>query len=263
MWNTSIADIRKRPLMRTILALILREMGSTYGRSPGGYIWAILQPIGMILVLAFGFSLLLRSPSLGTSFILFYATGYLPYDLYNTLTTKMLNAIKYSRPLMAYPKVVWIDAFIARFTLNTLTYLTVSAIVMSGILYWSQNRAVLDVEYIMLGFGMCALLGAGAGMVNCLLVGLFPVWKLIWQIITRPMFIASGVFFVYEDMPVAAQNFLWWNPVLHGTGLVRKGFYPTYNGSYISLEYGFGFALVLICAGLLFMSSYYKVVLER
>ena len=50
--------------LRTITALVLREMSATYGRSPGGYVWAVVQPIGMILFLSVGFSLLVRSPSL-------------------------------------------------------------------------------------------------------------------------------------------------------------------------------------------------------
>ena len=31
---------------------MLREMGSTYGRSPGGYLWVIAEPIGVIAVLS-------------------------------------------------------------------------------------------------------------------------------------------------------------------------------------------------------------------
>ena len=68
--------------VRTILALILREMSTTYGRSAGGYIWAVLEPAAGIALLAFAFSLALRAPSLGTNFALFYATGYLPFMLY-------------------------------------------------------------------------------------------------------------------------------------------------------------------------------------
>ena len=30
---------------RTISALIMREMQTTYGRSPGGYLWAVLEPV--------------------------------------------------------------------------------------------------------------------------------------------------------------------------------------------------------------------------
>lgn len=31
---------------RTVMAMVLREMTATYGRTPGGYIWAIIEPVG-------------------------------------------------------------------------------------------------------------------------------------------------------------------------------------------------------------------------
>lgn len=247
---------------RSILGLMLREMGSTYGDSPGGYIWAVLQPLGMIAVLTLGFSLLVRAPSLGTSFILFYATGFLTYDMYNQLMTKVGGALKYSKAMLAYPRVTWLDAILARIILNMLTLMTVTCIVLSGILMLIDTRTVLAIQPILTGLILCVLLGAGTGMMNCLLMGLFPVWTVIWRILSRPMFIASGTLFIYEDMPPLVQDILWWNPILHGTGLVRTGFYPTYYASYISLEYSFGVALTLFAAGLLFLRAYHEKVLS-
>ena len=248
---------------RTILALMLREMGSTYGTSPGGYVWAVLQPIGVILMLSLAFSLLFKTPSLGTSFMLFYATGFLPYDLYNQLMAKTIGALKYSKAMLAYPRVIWLDAILARFFLNTLTLIMVFFIVMAGILYFIESRTIIDVQPILLGMAICALVGLGGGMMNCLLIGLFPVWQTIWKILSRPMFLASGVLFIYEDMPPVVQNILWWNPILHGTGLVRTGFFSTYHASYISLTYSFGLAIILIAAGLLFLRAHHKQVLQK
>ena len=142
--------------MRTIIALVLREMGATYGQSPGGYVWAVVQPIGIICILSVGFSLLVRSPSLGTSFLLFYATGFLPFDMYNILTQKISGALTYSRPLLAYPRVTWLDAILGRFVLNVLTLLTVSSIVFTAIMIFVESRTVLDVRYIALGFALAA-----------------------------------------------------------------------------------------------------------
>jgi capsular polysaccharide transport system permease protein len=81
------ADRNRRGLTagRVIMALMLREMTTKYGRTPGGYVWAILEPVAMIVVLSFGFSLVMRSPSLGNSFIVFYASGFLPFNQYRTL----------------------------------------------------------------------------------------------------------------------------------------------------------------------------------
>ena len=256
-------SVPKMTAGRSILALMLREMGSTYGQSPGGYIWAILQPLGIVIVLSIGFSLLIRTPSLGTSFLLFYATGFLTYDLYNQLMRKVLGALKYSKAMLSYPRVVWLDAILARFFLNTLTLLAVFCISIFVILLFIETRSVLAIQPILLGLSVSVLLGLGVGILTCLLVGLFPVWDIIWKVLTRPMFIASGVLFIYEDLPPLAQDVLWWNPVLHATGLVRMGFYPNYYATYVSLPYCFAVALLTALLGLIFLRSYHEKVIER
>ena len=253
---------KMRPL-RSIAALVLREMGTSYGRSPGGYIWAILQPMGMILMLSLGFSLILRTPSLGTSFVLFYATGYLPFSFFGTISGKIANSIQFSRALLAYPGVTWIDAVIARLLLNLITAGVVFCLVISGIIILIDTRTILDLGHVLNGVMICALIGLGVGLCNAVIAGLWPIWKQIWEIINRPLFLASGVLFLYDDLPPLAQDVLWWNPLMHGTGLVRAGFYPTYLAEYTSLIYCYGMALILIALGLIFMRATYKTILER
>lgn len=248
---------------RTVSALILREMGSTYGRSPGGYLWALLEPIGALLLLSLAFSLMIRAPSLGTSFILFYATGFLPFQVYMKIEGTLNGALNYSKSLLAYPRVTWLDAILARFILNFLTNVLVFFLVVTGILMVIDSRTIIDVVPIATGLALMAALGLGVGLVNAVLKGLFPVWKNVWSILTRPLFIASGIFFLYEDLPPLAQDILWWNPLFHGTGLVRTGFFPTYDAAYVSLPYCFGVALVLIALGLMLMRAHYKKVLEN
>lgn len=248
---------------RTILALMLREMSTTYGRSAGGYVWAVIQPIGMIVMLSLAFSLVVRTPSLGTNFILFYATGYLPYTFFSSLSAKTATALRYSRPLLTYPAVTWIDAVLARFALNVLTSATVFCIVISLIMIFMDTRTILDLPSVLLGAGICITTGLGIGLCNAVLTGLVPVWTQVWGIISRPLFLASGIIFLYEDIPGVAQSILWWNPLIHGTGLTRAGFYPTYQANFVSLIYCYGLALVMIALSLIFMRATYKTVLER
>ena len=51
---------RSFPTLRTVAALVLREMSTRYGRTPGGFLWALLQPLATVLILGFAFSLLAR-----------------------------------------------------------------------------------------------------------------------------------------------------------------------------------------------------------
>ena len=80
---------------RVITALMLREMSTTYGRSPGGYLWAVLEPIGsiamMTLILAVG--LRIRVPSLGLNFPMFFATGIMPFMMYQRTQAKSIAFI--------------------------------------------------------------------------------------------------------------------------------------------------------------------------
>lgn len=249
--------------LRCIAALTLREMGTRYGRSPGGYVWAVLQPLGMIVMIAFAFSLLARSPALGTSFLLFKGSGMLVLQTFTNLGATVGRAMKFSRALLFYPRVTWLDAVFARFFLNTLVSLAAACIILTGIILFEDIKTVLDWGQIFLGFGLICGLGLGVGCLNCYLFQRFPVWDTIWGILTAPLFIISGVLFLYEDMPPFAQDILWYNPIMHITGIVRDGFYPVYSPGYISLPYVGTCILVPLVLGLMLLRQYHRDLLNR
>ncbi|WP_199260815.1 ABC transporter permease [Paracoccus binzhouensis] len=250
-------------MMRIIFALMLREMATTYGRSAGGYIWAVLEPVLGVTLLSVIFSLALQTPGLGTNFPLFYATGFLPFAMFNDLTNKVASSIRFSRPFLAYPSVTFIDAMIARVLLNALTHIAVIAIVITGIYVIYQLPVVVNLASVFEALLLVTLLAVGVGTMNCYLMTAFPIWERVWQIATRPLFLMSGIFFTYDLMPSQAQNILWYNPLIHCIGLMRQGIYPTYQGSYISQELVIGVSLVLLVLGLMLLERTYRDLLER
>lgn len=256
---------RRLKTPRTIMALILREMSTTYGRSPGGYIWAILNPVGAIamftLVLSTG--LRIRNPSLGINFPLFLATGMLPLQIYMDMSNKIGTALNFSKPLLMYPGVRYTDAIIARFVLSLLTKVLVTYLVMAGIILTFETRAIVDLPPIITSIGMAAALGAGLGTLNCYLIPTYPVWGSIWGILTAPLFFMSTIFYTYEDLPRIGQEVLWYNPLVHIVGMMRRGFYPTYDAPYVSVSYVLGVALVTGTIGLSLLHRYHKDILNR
>lgn len=235
---------------RTITALILREMSTTYGRSPGGYFWAIAEPAAGIALLSVVFSYAFRAPAIGNSFPVFYATGFLPFMLYLDLSKKIANSIAFSRPLLMYPAVTYVDAIIARLIVNLATHVMVFIIVVWALITFFDPQVILDHQAIILSLALAAMLALGVGVMNCLLISLFPVWESVWSIVNRPMFVISGVIFAFKDIPQPLRDWLWFNPLVHVIGQMRAGFYPTYDGSYVSPAYVMGFALVTLAAGL-------------
>lgn len=248
---------------RIVSALMLREMSTRYGRSPGGYIWAILEPLGGVFVLALAFSFMIRTPSLGNSFLLFYATGFVPFTLYQNISNTVARALSFSKPLMQYPVVTWGDAILARFILNALVGILVGYIVLTLILAIIDTHVVLNIVPIFKVIGLTLLFGLAVGMLNCVLNGLFTAWSMIWSIATRPLFIVSGVIFIYEDMPPMAQSIMWYNPLMHITGLMRTGFYSTYSPSYVSELYVICVSLIVLFLGTVFLRRYHRNILTR
>lgn len=254
---------RRFASLRSIGALMLREMATTYGKSPGGYIWAILEPVAGIAVLTYAFSFLFAKPPLGTSFELFYATGTLPFFMFTTITNRVSTALLFSKPLLAYPAVTYVDALIARFLVNLFTELFVFYIVMVGILALYDTRAVVDVPHIALSLTLTALFGLGVGTMNAYLFLRWHVWHVVWSIISRPLFIISGAFFMFDRLPAMLKEWLWFNPLIQIVGVMRRGFYPTYDDQYVSILYVIGVSLALILAGLFLLNGSIKKLLHE
>ncbi len=242
--------IKRTKTFRTVVALMLREMATTYGRSPGGYLWAVLEPVAGIALLSLAFGLIFRTPSLGTNFPLFYATGYLPYMFYMDVSRKVMRSIKFSSTLVDFPAGTYLDMILARFFLNAIIHLIVFLVVMCGIFFLFETRTYVVLLPVVSAISMAAALGLSIGILSCYLLTIFPVWERIWTIINRPMFIFSAVFFTYENIPVAYQPILWFNPLVHASGEMRSGFYPIYDATYVSSAYVYGVCLLASTVGL-------------
>ncbi len=248
--------------LRAVTALILREMSTTYGRSAGGYLWAVLEPVLSIALLTFVFSLAFQSPPLGSNFPIFYATGFMPFILFNDVSNKLSQAIGFSKQLLNYPRITVIDVLVGRIVLSVLTKLLVSYLILFGILSLYDTGTRIDLPHVLLSFAMATAFGIGVGTMNCFLMSMFPVWRQAWSIVTTPLMLISGVIVMIDTLPDQFVYYLTFNPLVHITAEMRIGFYYSYTAPYISPVYVFAVSLTLTAAGLLFLRRYYRDILE-
>lgn len=261
MSNASFPSVlggRRFAMGRAVFALILREMSTTYGRSPGGYVWAIAEPLGAVAILSVTFSLLTHHPPLGKNFVLFYATGYLPLMAYQSISGKIASAIRFSKPLLAYPTVTYVDAIVARILLAVLTELIVSVALFGITLMVIRDSVSIDFIALIRCVGMVVAFGTGVGLVNCFLTSVLPIWQFIWAVVNRPMFIVSGVMFLIDGLPADIRNYVLYIPITHFVSMARVGFYSSYEGAYISETYVYGISLVLAAFGMLMLHRFHR-----
>jgi capsular polysaccharide transport system permease protein len=222
---------------RVLFALVMREMTTRFGRSSGGYVWAVLEPAVSVAMMVALFSQLAHAPPLGRDFGLFYATGYMAFALWRDVSGVVGGAITANRALLTFPRVSILDTILARFLLQALTSAVVCVLVIGVTVALSRDQARLDLGAALAAFGVGCALGLSVGGLNALLFACSPTWERTYGLVTRPLFLISGVFFLHDAMPPVIQDVLWWNPLSHLVGLMRVAFYPAYEPSWISPAY--------------------------
>jgi capsular polysaccharide transport system permease protein len=254
---------RAFPTLRAVLALMLREMSTSYGRSPGGYAWAVAEPVLSVAFLSFVFAQVFRTPPIGLTFPMFYATGMVPFVMFNDLHNKVAQSLMYSRNLLAYPTVTFVDALLARFLTNLITHVMIAYLVLGGAMVLFEGPMNVDIVQVVLGLTLIASAALGIGTLNAYVFSRVPVMQQAWSVMMRPMFIFSCVLMTYDSIPMPFREWLWWNPILHGVGAVRGGFYDVYDAYYVTPWYVLAVALSCLTLGLLFLRAHHREILSN
>ena len=152
---------------RVVGALVIRDMSTRFGSKPGGYVWALLDPAAHILLMTIIFRAIAKAPALGTSFALFFATGYIAFQFYQAMATYLNSAVRANKALLSYPNVAPIDTVVARFVLQVGTTSLVGAIVLGAIISSVRIETTLHWPAIIEAVGLASMLAMGAAMINC------------------------------------------------------------------------------------------------
>jgi capsular polysaccharide transport system permease protein len=82
-------------------------------------------------------------------------------------------------------------------------------------------------------------------------------------VLTRPLFIVSGIFFTFESAPTEFQSVLWFNPLVHVIGVMRSAFYSEYHPQFVSFPYVIGIALTSFLIGAYLLRRHSSFLIEQ
>lgn len=237
--------------IRVTAALMVREMSTRYGGKPGGYLWALLDPVAHVAFMTLLFQVIARAPALGTSFPLFFASGYLPFSFYQSMQGFIAGTINANRALLNYPVVSPFDAVISRYVVQAMTSLLISVLVFTFVI--SKDQLSLHIDPAMIT-GAClaaSMLGLGVGLTNAALFARSKLYEQIYGVVARPMFLISGVFFLPDSLPHPYSTYLLWNPLVHVVMWFRTGVYREYRAHSLDVTYVLEVVAVFLFVGLL------------
>jgi capsular polysaccharide transport system permease protein len=239
--------------LRVIAALMRREMRAHFGEARLGYLWAVIEPILHLTILAVLFDYVLkRHNPLGGSLNLFMMTGLLPYFLYYKLATYLAGAVEGNRSLLSVPVIKPLDVFVSRALLEVATHLLVGLILFGGIaMIGDADEAVPHAPLqLVLAVAATAGLGFGAGCTNAVIRIFLRNWTAIFGLLLSPLFLLSGIWFLPNEVPQPFRDYLLLNPVMHLIMWVRSTFYPGYEPAELDRTYAAVWSIAAVLIGL-------------
>jgi capsular polysaccharide transport system permease protein len=211
--------------IRVSTSFALREVATRYGKHPGGYIWALLEPVSYVVLMSFLFGALARHPALGTSFPLFFATGFIAFALYSDTYRYLTSSISANRALLSYPTVAPIDAFVGRFILQSITSLLVALVILTAARMTEPHALALNWKALLEAVFYAWALALGMAFFNAALFQRYSLYEKLYSIVTKPLLLLSGVFYVPSLLPSPFREYMLLNPLTHVVILLREGFY--------------------------------------
>ena len=235
---------------RVIMALMLREARTRYGRMKVGYLWALVEPTIHIALFSLLFSYRWVTVPLGSSVLLFLATGFLTFFGFRNVMSRTSGAYGSNEALLSFPVVRVMDVFLGRALLELATWLTVTFLILGGLILFGVAPLPHDIPKILGAILALFAIGFGAGIVVGILSEFWATFGSLMSVPLRLLYFTSALFFLPDAIPSAMRDILAWNPVLHGITLFREGYYQGYDSHMLDEGYLIVWAIGSVLCGL-------------
>ena len=243
-------DSPLRVQARVISALMLRDVKTRFGGKAANYLIAILWPLSHIGMLMLIYTAVGRAPPIGDSAALFFATGLLPFMIFQYSSRLMMQAHMMNAPLLNFPIVTFLDLVLARALLELITGFTiilVLALVLYGLDVDIVPRHPAEAAAALLASLFLAL---GIGILNCVITKFVKLWFFGYILLVIVLYITSGILFMVETLPAQYKDILVWNPGVQIVEWFRSAYYEGYGSTTLDRSYVLTIGLFALAIGL-------------
>lgn len=210
---------------RVLGALLQREMLTRYGRHNIGFLWLFAEPMLFTLGVTALWTATKSAHGSDLPIVAFALTGYSSVLLWRNMPGRVIGALLSNLSLMYHRNIKVFDVFFARVLLEfggaTMSFTILGLLFMSiGIL-----EPPLDVLKVFGAWLLLAWFGASLAIWLGALSHEYEIVDKLWHPFSYILFPLSGAAFLVAALPPAAQEVILWFPIVHGTEMIREGWF--------------------------------------
>jgi capsular polysaccharide transport system permease protein len=249
--TTQPSLLRSLAIQRRVLhALMMREIITRFGRENLGVLWLVAEP----MLFTLGVTTLWTAAGLHHGspipIVAFGVTGYSSVLMWRNSASRASSAVQANRALLYHRNVQIIDVLLTRTVLEiggataSFTFLTLLFV------YIGWMPMPVDLLKVMLGWLMLAWFGSSLAFLIGGGTAFSEIVDRLWQPAAYLLFPLSGAAFMVEWMPISLQKYLLFLPMVHGTEMLREGFFGNVVKTHYDLGYMAACCLVMTLGGL-------------
>ncbi|MEG0834600.1 MAG: ABC transporter permease [Hydrogenoanaerobacterium sp.] len=228
--------------------LVARDLKVKYRRSALGYVWSVLNPLLMMVVVATVFSYMFRFDI--ENYPMYLLTGQTIYNFYSESTNFAMNSIISSGSLIRkvhVPKYIFPLAKVLSSFVNLL--FSMAAIFLMMFITGTPIRPAFFLFPFPLFYAL--LLCIGVGLIMSVLTVYFRDMLHLYSIFLTALMYFTPIFYPTSALPPFALQLIKLNPLYHLVGMFRDVFlygnFPTMKAHFVC----FGVGLVVTLIGLI------------
>ncbi len=230
--------------------LVLRDLQNQYTKFRLGYLWSLLEPLGMSLVLWLVFSVLLGERALGLSpYLLFLSVAILPWWWFTKSVNASTKIFRRARGELAFstlPPQIWV----MRTVLSSAVEFVFSLPVIVLAIALTRDLPGIYIVFFPVAIVLQFLFLYGIGLLVSSLSVIIPDLARVVKIVLRAMFYLSPILYSISNIPVSLHTIAAINPLVGILGLYRIGWWPEEHTSVVALVISLSVALALFILGI-------------
>ena len=233
-----------------IVALMIRELTTRFGRENIGFLWVMAEPLLFATLVGVLYTYMIGEEEHGVSVIAFIASGYIPLTVMRNSFGRSVNIFAVNGALLYHRQVRVLDFVIVRFMIEMIgammAYLVIGTILaLVGVFPVPAHIGYLLAGwflYMLFVFSVCLVI-APASESSEALEKLIPVTVYV----AIPL---SGTFNMASWLTPAAREVVLYSPLVNGMEMMRYGLFGDAVRPYFNVFIPLGASAVIAIVGL-------------
>lgn len=250
--NNIFTIVRYRWLLQE---LIVRDLKVKYRRSFLGYLWSLLNPLLLMVVLTIVFSQMFRFAI--PNFPVYLLAGQLIFGFYSEATNMAMNSILGSAALI---KKIYLPKYIFPVSriLSSFTTMSFSLVALFIVMFATKSGVHITIVLLPVVLFYVLVFTTGMGLILSVLVVYFRDIRYLYGVFLTALNYLTPIFYPVSILPQWLQDVLVLNPLYNYVEMFRKivlyGVWPS------SVEHMicFGIAFITLVLGLLIFKKYQR-----